>query len=331
MVMNGHGAHVRAGSVANTPYESMKRPSEDIRVAVSELLGTKNFQLRCLKRAATSRVFRALTDRGAYFIKSGSGVVEEHSNLRQAHRPGHEQFRLPEIVAFDAKREILVFKYEKGGSLLFDLLRSATVFTYALRRQHLRDAMFLVASWLSAFHEANRTGTRDVASEEKGLATERLREMKGSLTHRERQRLSDVVQSLVIKEAPVCRSNHDFAPRNILIDNLNVTVVDWDKVLEKAVYYNLAYFATNVESRSRMALYSLNHCRAMTEAFIAGYFQESPSPLDTRQLAMFRFLYFLEYLHGYEHHVGVFETWQQSTTAMDRFMNGYVKQSLLSF
>ena len=223
---------------------------------------------------------------------------------------------------------MLVLDYEVGRSLLYDLLLMGVAPVRYVFAKRLGRYMEQVAAWLAAFHGCNEVDQFDVQEQEISEALHRIEDMRELLSREDKERIRSHLAT--IKLSPVKRvyANHDFSPRNILMTKNGVTVVDWDVLLVKPVYYNLCYFMTNIEARARWPLYSISFQRRLAGRFARRYAECVGAGFDASELKAYRYLYYIEYIHGYEHKLGVFEPWKENRRTMDMYMDQYIKPQL---
>lgn len=292
--------------------------------------GGKEITVCPLRRVGNSACYRVWTDAGSYFVKRGPRVRAEYENLMGLRPPADPRFGLPRIELFVPEQNVLVFDFEPGRSLLLELLALGFAGARTWGRRKLERDVALVAEWLASFHQANLVGIRDVREEEIALADGRLAQIRRFLNARERQQAAEAVRRGPWKATPICRSSRDFAPRNVLIRADSVVVVDWECVLTKPIYYNLAYFVANVEARARWPLYSSEFQENLGRVFLEAY-AAAARTVDAEAYAFYRYVYDLEYLCDYETLTGVFEPWRGPTRTMDAFIRARVRPRILRF
>lgn len=143
----------------------------------------------------------------------------------------------------------------------------------------LLQAASLVGIWLAHFHDAIDEGKVALLSDELEEVRERIQELT-MLRSAERDRTLEIISSCSrdIGSAPVLLSHGDFTPRNLLFQDDEVKVIDWEMVHERPrpFLFDVHYFLATLSRHQRcLGLPRKTANRAMT-AFIDAYRSESP-------------------------------------------------------
>ena len=231
--------------------------------------------------------------------------------------------KVPAPLDYIVDSKILLMEEIKGKNLLLYLLIKLLPFIRTINQKFLEDKMKLCASWLAEFHNLAYIRTVRNFEDEIEIAFKRLKAIP-YFNKQQKKILMDkvTISNDNIKSLPITLTNRDFSPRNIIFDNKNgLKVVDWARIIEKNIYYSISYFFTNLESRTRHYVYSIDYIKTLEQSFWDGYRKKSRFNISEAPFKTMRRLYYMEYLYEYYTKTGVFEEWTQSSKAMDIFVN----------
>ncbi|MDP2923948.1 MAG: hypothetical protein Q8O30_09570 [Candidatus Omnitrophota bacterium] len=297
--------------------------SADIKIDITKgrRLASHSKHLHCLIKIKT----RGQNVRREYIFAKYANKTEFDNLLKiqSFYQNANIILKIPKPLDYYTDSKILILEGIKGENLLLHLLINLLPFMRIINRRSLEHTMRLCAAWLAEFH--NLTYIRNVENlkDELEIAFKRL-EM---IPYFNKQQKKDLMNRLVISNGsvkclPMTLTNRDFSPRNIIFDNKNgIKVVDWAKIIEKNIYYSIAYFFTNLESRARHYIYSLNYIKTLEQLFWDEYRKKSKFNVNKVSFKFMKILYNIEYLYEYYTKTGVFEEWIQSTRAMNIFVN----------
>lgn len=285
--------------------------------------------VRPLRTISNSSNFYAKVNNDEYFIKKGRHVYREYNNLKTIQKIEHSQYRFSQVVYYENTKNILIVRYEKGNNLLKNILFKANIILNYFFNKNIKREISLAAKWLALFHNSNLLKENNITSSEHNNAISKLHQIHNILSTDEKKIITNYLDAISLESIPLCWSNHDFSPRNIIINNNEVIVVDWEKIMIKSIYYNIAYFTTNILSRSRIKLFSKTFQKNLAQLFVDSYRKHTACNFKMEHLKTTLVLYFIEYIHGYENKKGVFETWKDNTKSMDTFINSYIKSELI--
>ena len=121
-------------------------------------------------------------------------------------------------------------------------------------------------------------------------------------------------------ETPILLSG-DFVPRNCLFTyDSTLKVVDWDEYSIEDQYYDLCAFLTNIQSRTKHKLYSIDFIDMLEQVLWDEYTKHSQYPANKRLFQFSRILYLIDYIYDYQYKIRIFKTKPRSTKSMNNFI-----------
>lgn len=230
--------------------------------------------------------------------------------------------KVPFPIDYFPDQKILLMKEIVGNNFLVYLLKRLLPGIYILYQRDVKSKIRLCATWLSKFHNVISDVSIKSYIDEVELAISRLKYISQFDSSR-----NDIINYLKniqrdFSKVPTILTHRDFSSRNIIILNDgNINVVDWAEIVERNIYYSIAYFITNLESRQRHLLYSLFPIPFLEKIFLEEYSLNSKFKFNYYVYYKFKLLYYIEYLYEYNTKTGVFENWKKRTKAMEIFTN----------
>lgn len=301
----------------------------DVRDWIREETGAAEVEVRSLRNVASARTFLARARGERLFVKLGPRTVAERENLAGIRPPAAAESGISEVRFADAEKQALALRFEEGRSFLSELVRRGHAAGALLWGGRLRADARRIGRCLAALLAANGAGRRDVTAESVRAARAQWEGVRRFFRPEEKARVGAWLGTLRLPPVALYRCSHDVSARNILLGPARVTVVDWERVLERPAYYTLAYLSANIEARARLPGYRLNFMRRLSGELVAAFREAGVGEFDPGLYRVFRALYLIEYVHGYETKTGVFEPWEGDRPSMNRYIENIVRPDIL--
>lgn len=271
------------------------------------------------------------TIRTKYFFAKHADI-EEYNNLskiQKLYRNAEIKPKIPELLDYFKERELLLMEGIKGENFLLCILKKMLPGFIFFNRNDLENKIKLCASWLAEFHNITHIKDSSNLDDEIELALSRLNYVPEFKAKR------NILKEFLIKTkdeigcTPISLTHRDFSARNIIFAGEGeITVVDWAQVLSKNIYYSIAYFITNLESRKRHFVYSFAPIGRLESLFLKEYKKKTRLGYKISTYKTIKKLYYIEYLYEYYTRTGVFEEWKKTNRSMHNFIK-YVANKLL--
>ena len=258
------------------------------------------------------------------FIKYAS--IDEFNNLlmiQEIMKNGQDAPKVPFAYDYFEDSEMIVMEGIKGKNLLIWFLVNLLPVIRIVNRRELMRKVQLCASWLAQFHNMTFIRNDKNINSELEIARKRLEEIP-LINNKQKKELNIYFSEAQERSGsfPIVLTNRDYSLRNILlVSRCRVAVVDWAQLIEKNIYYSIAYFNTNLESRSRHRLYTSNIIDSLKQTFWNEYQRTIKFDVNESARKLVQVLYYVEYIYEYHTKTGVFEEWPVSKKTMDCFIN----------
>jgi len=261
--------------------------------------------------------------------------IEEYNNLlkvQKFYKDAGVNPKIPKPLNYFEDSKLLIMEGIKGGNFLLYLLRKLLPGFILFSKADIKHKIRLCASWLAELH--NLTYIEDYVSlnDEIELAMIRLKQIPNLDVANNNNLIKNLLESKGESGTiPICLTHRDFSARNIIfVNNKDIVVVDWAQILKKNIYYSIAYFITNLESRKRYFIYSFAPIKSLESLFLEEYKKKTRLHFNISTYNIVKKLYYIEYLYEYYTGTGVFEKWTRTNKRMQNFI-GTVVNGLLDW
>ena len=221
----------------------------------------------------------------------------EYANLVwlwEGHRFADSINRIPRPLACWVEYHLLLTESISDQTALLPwIVRFASPLGMYADRQSARMRMQRLADWLVAFQQ----GTFSVRWARSPAHLDDIDEALHALTaipdlsSKDRRHMVDWLSSArsnMQSVSPVL-SHGDFTARNILMDQVSVTVVDWEKpLLGRHPLYDVQAFLVNLERRLSFPLCRRHAVQELKDAFLARFIARVPFEVDEQALTVSR-------------------------------------------
>lgn len=217
-------------------------------------------------RVMESRGFLVKVSQYAHFEEQWLGLLNARLSGKAV------ESSIPRLIGRVEDENVIVTDYFEGASNLHQKLLRAAIVPGSGNGP--ADAAARTGKWLGAFQEAVHDGAKGVLAEEIADAGHRLSEIP-YLGDAEKQRVIEIIEqaSKELGQIPVVISHGDFAPRNVLYDENEVFVIDWEMVPHKPrpFLFDVHHFGICLSKRARG-----NFVKTCTRGFEEAYADSSP-------------------------------------------------------
>lgn len=270
-------------------------------------------------------------DKKKYLFVKYSDITEYNNLLKieKLYKDAKMKLKIPKPLDYFEDSKFLIMEGVKGENLLLYLLKKLLPVLFFLSRFDIEHKIKLCASWLAEFHNLAYIKDSLNINDEIELALNRLSYIPEFSTE------DNILTKFLLKcktkigSTPVSLTHRDFSARNIIfVDNDNMMVVDWAQILRKNIYYSIAYFITNLESRKRHFIYSFAPIKDLEYLFLEEYKRKTRLNFNIFTYNIVKKLYYIEYLYEYYTGTGVFEEWTRTNKSMQNFIGTLVNKLL---
>jgi len=272
-----------------------------------------------------------LEEKEKYIFAKYSEVAEFNNLLKVKNLYEKEALKpkVPKPLDYFSDRKILIMEGIKGENFLLYFLKRLLPGVFLFNKNDVKCKILLCASWLAEFHNLAYVGESKNLNNEIELALMRLKHIP------EFNASNNVLEKFLqaskgkIGSTPISLTHRDFSARNIILINKDdIIVVDWAQIIKKNIYYSIAYFITNLESRKRDFIYSFVPIKTLESLFLEEYKKKSKLDFDISTYNIVKKLYYIEYLYEYYTGTGVFEKWTKTNRKMEYFIGTIVRTLL---
>jgi len=217
----------------------------------------------------------------------------------------------------------------KGDNFLLFLLKKLLPGFFFFSKNEIESKIKVCASFLAEFHNLAYIEDSLNLNDEIELTLNRLNHIPEFNTEGKILKRFLIKSKTKVGTTPISLTHRDFSARNIIfVNNDDIVIVDWAQVLRKNIYYSIAYFITNLESRKRHFVYSFAPIRNLESLFLEEYKKKSKLNFNISTYDIVKKLYYIEYLYEYYTGTGVFEEWTRKNKRMQNFIRKIVKDLL---
>lgn len=144
------------------------------------------------------------------------------------------------------------------------------------KRNLVKKSMVMSARWLSDFHST--TLVNDSYSDSFRNRKEHLIRMTDSIIEKSDKKVTNLMKELVllfdkynnVNKTDLCQLHGNFALRNILFDDINISLIDFEDSKFDTIYYDLGMFIAELNNKSVFVFNSMFN-NVLIKLFVNGY------------------------------------------------------------